>query len=681
MPTYEVTAPDGSIFEVTAPEGASEQEVMSYAQSNFQPEPPQAPTQEPEKAPLYGGGITSDIRAGLAGASDIAAMGFADEAKGFVQGQIRGALDPNLTREQATDFFTQKARQEASQLQEENPYVYTGGQVAGGLGTALLTPAAVTRGVTQLAGKTLPRQLAAIGGVGGVSGGTYGFGSGEGSPQERLANVPESAAYGVAGGMLGVGASKAIRPLTERAKGLFSKSKPTPNLKGKASQDVIETLVEKQQLPEVIENVPKAYGKVGKQLSQDFGADLDIALDAYKKGDISLAELYGKRTSSLAQGAAVYPAGRAPAEEFLNKKAAGSYERVLSGVRKNISGVDNYFTNADDLINAGRAKAAPQYAKAYEDVIQDANILATPEIQSALNTAYKKYPSELADAAPDSIKALDYAKRVLDDQIGKAKRAGEANFSRSRTSIKNQLLEVMDASSPDYKKARGIAGDYLSIDNAMEEGRKALKTDSESLQRVYKGLGEQEKQAYKIGLGKSIRDEIGKVNEGSNPYKRILGSPEKQKRISSILSPEEYKNFERGLRAEDRLFQFRNKVLGGSPTADKLEAQKLIEGGAVDAITGVPQSTFKEAIKSFATKLTDGLNDKTAAKVSEILYETDPVKKLEILDALKQAKNFTPDERALVERSYSLIAPKYDALKISGITTGGAVGSQMAGEE
>jgi len=36
MPTYEVTSPDGRTFEVTAPEGASQKDVLAYAQSNFE---------------------------------------------------------------------------------------------------------------------------------------------------------------------------------------------------------------------------------------------------------------------------------------------------------------------------------------------------------------------------------------------------------------------------------------------------------------------------------------------------------------------------------------------------------------------------------------------------------------------------------------------------------------------
>lgn len=675
MPTYEITSPDGQTYEVTAPEGATEQEVMAYAQSNYgAPEPVTEPQVAQQQQPTQ-----NEFEGGLRSAVQGLTLGFGDELTAGV-GAIPQAMITGQSIPQAYKEIMQGEAERIREFKEQSPWVSGVSEVGGALGSAVATaPLMGTKLLTE--GGRVAQGLKAAG-LGGVSGGAYAFGTGEGDARERFENVPTSAAIGATGGLVGLGIAKGARPLTERAKALFTKSKPTAQLSRQSPTEVVAKLAEKQQLPAVIDDVPSAYGKVAKQLGKDFGEDLDIAMEAYKKGDISLSELYGNRTSSLAQGAAVYPAGRGGAEDFLNKKASGSYERVLSSIKSNISGVDNYFTTADDLLNAGRAKARPQYQKAYQDSIEDTTVLQIPEIQDALKKAYKEFPSRLQGVPETSIEALDYAKRVLDDQIGVAQRAGKGNFASSRIDVKNQLLDAMDAASPSYREARGIAGDYLSVNNAMESGRKALKVDSETLDTLYKGLSAQEQQAYKIGLGKAIRDEVGKVAEGANPYKRILGSPEKQKRIASVLSPEEYINFEKGLKAEDRLFQFRNKVLGGSPTADKLEAQNLIESGAVQSLTGVPQATFTDAIKKFGTKLTDGLNDKTAAKVSDILYETDPVKKLMILDKLRMSKNFTKQERELVERSYALIAPKYDSLKLTPAFAGGSIASpRTTGEQ
>ena len=35
MPTYEITSPDGRRFQVTAPEGATQDQVLAYAQQNY----------------------------------------------------------------------------------------------------------------------------------------------------------------------------------------------------------------------------------------------------------------------------------------------------------------------------------------------------------------------------------------------------------------------------------------------------------------------------------------------------------------------------------------------------------------------------------------------------------------------------------------------------------------------
>jgi hypothetical protein len=43
MATYQITAPSGEVFEITAPEGATEQQVLEYAQQQFASQAPQQP--------------------------------------------------------------------------------------------------------------------------------------------------------------------------------------------------------------------------------------------------------------------------------------------------------------------------------------------------------------------------------------------------------------------------------------------------------------------------------------------------------------------------------------------------------------------------------------------------------------------------------------------------------------
>lgn len=68
MPKYRITGPDGGTYEVTAPDGASEADVMAYAQANYKP------TAAPAAAPAPDAGFLKNAAAGLVkGASELGA--------------------------------------------------------------------------------------------------------------------------------------------------------------------------------------------------------------------------------------------------------------------------------------------------------------------------------------------------------------------------------------------------------------------------------------------------------------------------------------------------------------------------------------------------------------------------------------------------------------------------------
>jgi len=71
MPRFEITAPDGRLFEVTAPAGASQAEVLAYAQQNFS-QPPQSSVGQKalgvgEAALSAGTGVISQLLGNVAG--------------------------------------------------------------------------------------------------------------------------------------------------------------------------------------------------------------------------------------------------------------------------------------------------------------------------------------------------------------------------------------------------------------------------------------------------------------------------------------------------------------------------------------------------------------------------------------------------------------------------------------
>ena len=57
MPDYKITAPDGNAYTVTAPEGATQDQVLAYAQANYQHPAVQAgqPVQHADFSDVQGG--------------------------------------------------------------------------------------------------------------------------------------------------------------------------------------------------------------------------------------------------------------------------------------------------------------------------------------------------------------------------------------------------------------------------------------------------------------------------------------------------------------------------------------------------------------------------------------------------------------------------------------------------
>lgn len=130
MPRYEITAPTGQRFEVNAPDGATEQEVMAYAQKQF------GQTKPAPDRPV-------DPTEGMSGTQQfLAGMGKEMVDLGRGAGQMLGLVD-------------QKSVDEARQ--RDIPLMNTGagmaGNIAGGLVTAV--PALAIPGANTIAGASL----------------------------------------------------------------------------------------------------------------------------------------------------------------------------------------------------------------------------------------------------------------------------------------------------------------------------------------------------------------------------------------------------------------------------------------------------------------------------------------------------------------------------------------------
>jgi len=158
MPVTQVRAPDGSIVKVSHPEGASEAEIIAYAQKNYAAQtaaPVAPPVAEPEPEgggllPMAGNALAGAVRgAGSIGATLLAPV---DVAKDLVAGKGL-TLDSNRERRASMDA--------ALQSLGANPE--SGAYQAGKIGTEIAGTLPVGGLLGKLVGKAAPTLGSAVG--------------------------------------------------------------------------------------------------------------------------------------------------------------------------------------------------------------------------------------------------------------------------------------------------------------------------------------------------------------------------------------------------------------------------------------------------------------------------------------------------------------------------------------
>lgn len=448
-----------------------------------------------------------------------------------------------------------------------------------------------------------------------------------------------------------------------------------------------------------------ALQKVYKRLVADYGEDgAQKIINSYAstKGK-SLVEAGGARTVNLAEGAAQYPSGGAAATEFFEGAVGSAPEKLKAALNKTVSPSVNYYDTAEKIVDEGRAKVAPLYDQAFKSNQQINSpvvnrILETPEGRSALGEAARNMQNEMALLSkPDAeltalareagmqatgqgvgsglkLRTLDYVKRAMDDTIRTARRAGDEGQVRRITQLKNGLLSEMDAADKTklYARARMESGDYLSATDALEQGTRFLKDDSQLIARNYKAMGATERTAYKAGVLKAMRENIENTADGGN-VARIFNKAATRDKLNSILSAKEYSKLLEDAQATDNIYKLRNQITGNSRTAGRQIAAEEFNNETSALIgdlanRGATRVAIDKAIGIVARQF-NGLSDQAAGNVAKILYETDPQAKYKIVKDLSNlAKQNNPRGTQAAEQLRAFYSLS-DALKMRGSTS------------
>lgn len=585
------------------------------------------------------------------GLADTLGFGFSDElgsGLGTIIEKIGG--DQRPMGDIYNDILTRGRAQEKA-AQEAFPMDYLGGQAVGAVATLPIGGGAAkgAQGLWQ----GIRQGVATGAGLGGL----YGFGSGEGGLPQRVESAGKGA---LTGGVVG-----AVLPVAGSAvQGAYRAVRPSFEPSGKfAARKMVQAA---ERAGTTIPAAMQEVNRVGKT-----------------NPEIMLADVLGKSGQRMTR--AVINKGGQGAEKLFNTlkdRQAGGGERITSNVQKTLGDPEAYYGNLENALNALKTNAKPIYDAAYSKPINYARF--GNDLDAAFARVPKRIQGSVVNAANDlmqmegvqsqqimariaddgsvtferlpDVRQWDYIKRgidkIIEGQEGQAASGGMSQFGRVLSQVKNDLLDTLDKAVPEFKMARKVYSDDLSVKNALEQGRKAINTDPELITKALQGLDTAAKQMYRAGFARAlVSDQVGKVRYGNDAINRVWNTPNQQKRLKAVFgSKAEFDRFAKFAKGEQMMGDTWRTASGNSTSVqqinDLMDAGNPVVEMATQAATNGVRQALVSAVMRWGRTL-GGLTESRANQIAEMLMSKGITPELQ--QAI-QRKELTDAQKAMLSR-------------------------------
>ncbi len=438
-------------------------------------------------------------------------------------------------------------------------------------------------------------------------------------------------------------------------------------------------------------NVSQATQKIGEVIKDlgngDMRRGLAIMRMKVKESgpDTALVDVLGIPGQRLARGSVnATPEAQQIGDNFVNMRVGSRGTRFQNAADSVNS--DRGFYNTIDNISAQQKKLAdPLYKEAFAPVSnkdgkifaqwddQLERLLSDPDIRTGMAKGIRNIQRDAnADGTPfsfeeyavkgfddagqiiidgtPSLKAMDAAKRGLDDMIDEARDSfGNINWTQNLRSVDNlrrnlvkklDQITTVDGRSA-YKEARKAWSGPASLKDAAWQGRKFLKGDVEIVESGFNKLSPSEKSMFKLGM----RRELSKLINSDTQSAATKFDPKKKDfwdRIKSVLEPDEFSNFKKAITSEldkAKVERFVNPK-ANSATGGIIEDVAELNRAPSAVINALDQASTGNKAGSLATLIKAPLNwlsrpNKTTARnLAEMLFESNPQAQSEIIGQL-----------------------------------------------
>lgn len=692
MPIAKIQLPDGRIAKFEVAEGTTPEQVMQFANSQFsksqlvdaQPEPQQQPQQEISQQPIkpaqpFGMGAEFVKKAaeyipqkGKVGAflNTATNLGGMPRVKALTASLTAKALGADESIGAFYDEALGNELRKLKQAREQYPKTSIAGQLLADVATARLLG---------IKGATAKQALAGGAVLGGLS--AAGETEADLASSQGLSDVGAGGLYGAGGGVVGQQVGKAI------GKSVPFVKKAIQRFKGSTPESILSTVLTPQE-------AATQAGKLAGRIEQ---GRITALPELGNENILGLTRILGKTQGS-----------NKIINEYINKKTATSAKRVGDLINNNLS-AESYFNKLDDTIAKRKDIAGPLYEQAQVEgeqflkkilktekinktvPVNDINgnplkdpatgipITKTIKVDSPAKKLYDnpnivKYINRAKNEplfvdprlSNNSFVVLKGAKEMIDEDISQAMRAGKNKTASALIGIKKQVLNILETASPSYKEANKIFAGESALINAQEEGLKFNQyRNGEEVKRAFSKLSDGEKETFKIGVKDYLMDKVSKSSE-RNPTKAIFGNQLEYGKLKAVFNnPKEFKDFAQRLSDEIRVFDVKQRIVGGSRTDFNLAESdqfldKIAKGAANIKKIGVADLILASA--NAIKRKYYGLNEQTAKELAKVLIN--PKKSVQVLNNIVK-KAQTAQEKDLIQKFTENLSKKNFARAIA----------------
>lgn len=617
----------------------------------------------------------SMVGSGLRGAVKGATFGFGDELRAGTDALVQGV--GNLVRGsegrpsmgETYDRSLATSREQDRLDAETNPVSNVAGQVYGGVGGAvlasrLLGPLIPALPLVMQANKLLSsvpgwlRTPAGIAAGGATAGAVQGAGEGEGGIGPRAQNA-------LVGGAVGGAVAPALRAVTAAVPAVFGRATHAFGWRD------AETAADRHLL--------RALGRSDTTLDS-----VESRLAGAGSDPTALVDVGGANVRNLGATAANTPgAAMESADQFVQTRRSGRPDRLFNAGDEAFGGgsSDNIAQELADQNAQRSADAGPLYKAAFgkpagmtepmqhiiKHPIGQSGLKRGLEIQDIENTTRRARgepevpthdPAIHYDENGDprivgvpNMRSLDAIKRGMDAMIDDARddktlRVKWTERLRAVEGMRKTWVELLDQNNPDYAAARAAWGGPSAQIEAVEGGRKALRTEPSIVRQRMASPAEGVPEAYRLGAGRDYHTRVADPRTAGGSARTLLENKEMQERLAHLLDDEGLTALNNALHRERGYAQVEQTV---SPRANSQTA-RLTAGGddlahdpAGPVMTGVRQALAGHPIQGAMTvgndwlvrRLGQGINPATSDALASRLFVTSPDGRQRVTAALR----------------------------------------------